>query len=437
MIPEEAGAPPLLSDQMTISSSWIPALEGNGPESIQAFREFLTTIDFEKLAHIAAVIRGVGRASPEINPKIYQRGALNVIFEILFLDGVSWVARISLPQATCYPESTRPPDAFLRERKFISKSEVDTQKYVRENTSIPVPEIFHADLSYDGGGVGAPYILMEGIQGKKLRAEFAKLPLDVQEKVYRQVARVVIELSNLTFPRIGLLRANKENVVEPSEWYDGFGLRHPPCRSSASYYKRIYGLYRARTLSSTDRDEKALAWMWDRCSVHIRGTLGPHGPFPLCHGDLWSGNFLWDDELNLVAVIDWTNTMAMPWEFSAMIPEFYLNQSEEVQIARQRFENILKTEEMKVGRVRRVSDLFSSPCLQILCLIKDVHFSVRDASHVVPRLISLMPGVDDVKFVNHISPKYIERCTLYRHTRTWYSYKDNFPPSEKEKEACQ
>jgi hypothetical protein len=326
--------------------------------------------------------------------------------------------------------SKEPTEAFLRSRKYISKSEVDTQRYIREKTTIPVPEIFHHDLSYDGGGVGAPYILMEGIDGQRLPTEFQFVPLEIQEKIYRQVARVVIQLSDLTFPKIGLLRFNNENELVPTDWYDELGFRHSPCRTTSSYYKRIYGLLRARTLSSTDRDEKAMAWIWDRCSMHIRATFGTQGPFPLCHGDLWSGNFLWDDQFNLVAVIDWTRTMAMPWETSAMIREFYLHTAQSVHLVRQKFGNIVMTEEMKIGRARRVADLFFSPALTVLCLIKDLHLSVPDASLSVPRLIALMPGHVEVKFLDYISPKYIERCARYREKRErripteWISYKD-------------
>lgn len=413
---------------MAISSRW-NRLEGKDPESNKVFCEFLATIDFERLIHTAAVIRGVDRSSPKIDPAAYQRGSLNVVFEILFADGVSWVVRLGLPQPACFPVSKEPPEAWLRRRKYTTKSEIDTQQFVREKTSIPVPEIFHFDLSYDGTGVGAPYIIMEGFTGLRL-PEFQKLPPEYQERIFPQVARVIIQLSNLTFPKIGLLRVNKEKIVAPRDWYDSFGFRHPPCRSSSAYYERVYGLVRARTLSSKDLDEKAVAWIYDRCSMYIRRIFGTQGPFPLCHGDLWSGNFLWDNDLNLVAVIDWTNTMAMPWEYSAMIQELYLEMTEEVQLARQKFAHILWTEEMRLGRMRRVSDLFSLPATQILCLIKDVNRSIPEASFLVPRLFGLMPGITDVKFLDYISPNFIERCTRYRENikkgipTVWVSYRD-------------
>jgi hypothetical protein len=415
---------------MTISTYWNPTLQGMDFKSSEAFREFLKTIDFEKLSHTAAAVRGVDRSSPKINPNVYERGALNVIFEILFTDGVSWAARLSLPQEACFPESNQPEDEFLRRRKYISKSEVDTQRYVRENTSIPIPEIFHSDLSYDGGGVGAPYIMMEGIAGQRLRVEFPFLPPHIQDKVFRQVAHVVIQLSNLTFPKIGLLRKTEDDKIVPVEWYDGSGFRHPPCRTSSSYYKRVYGLMRARTLSNPDPDVKAMAWMWDRCSIHLRTTFGTSGPFPLCHGDLWSGNFLWNENLNLVAVIDWTNTMAMPWETSALIRELFLYTLPGGVLARERFANILATEEHRFGCVRRVSELFFSKEMQILSIIKDVNMDVAMGSFRVPRLISLMPEATDVTFLDFISPNYIERCTRYRTNlkggiaSNWVSYKD-------------
>ena len=42
------------------------------------------------------------------------------------------------------------------------QSEVATMAYVRQNTSVPVPEVFSYDCTTDNA-VGAPYMLMERI----------------------------------------------------------------------------------------------------------------------------------------------------------------------------------------------------------------------------------------------------------------------------------
>lgn len=44
------------------------------------------------------------------------------------------------------------------------------------------------------------------------------------------------------------------------------------------------------------------------------------GPFPLCHGDLGHNNMVFDDEYNLLGVIDWEAAYAAPWELFGEFP---------------------------------------------------------------------------------------------------------------------
>lgn len=44
------------------------------------------------------------------------------------------------------------------------------------------------------------------------------------------------------------------------------------------------------------------------------------GPFPLCHGDFGHNNMVFDDEYNLLGVIDWEAAYAGPWELFGEFP---------------------------------------------------------------------------------------------------------------------
>src|SRR5277367_4876724 len=44
------------------------------------------------------------------------------------------------------------------------------------------------------------------------------------------------------------------------------------------------------------------------------------GPFPIFHPDFGNHNFLVDDQYNIVSVIDWGGSIALPWEFIQMFP---------------------------------------------------------------------------------------------------------------------
>lgn len=45
-----------------------------------------------------------------------------------------------------------------------------------------------------------------------------------------------------------------------------------------------------------------------------------NGPFPLCHGDFGHNNIIFDDNYQLLGVIDWEAAFAGPWEMSGEFP---------------------------------------------------------------------------------------------------------------------
>lgn len=398
---------------MPISSQWDPSFEGLDPGNIDHFRQFLGTLNFKALGHIAAEVRGVDPSSPRVNPKVFQRGSCNVVFDVLFADGVSWAARIRLPTSAWLHPISKPLQLAQND---IAQSEIDVLRYIKSHTSIPVPAIFHYNLSENGDGVGGPYILMEGVDGEITPSVFSSLEPRLQETIYRQLASVVIQLSNLSFPHIGLLRQSVDNTLKQTDWVDDFGYRHSPCQSTLEYYKCVYATFRAEASSSHDRDRQATAWLFERSSQYVRDSHDQNGPFPVCHGDLTSGNFMWDKNFNLVAVIDWTNTMSMPWEMVGVIHEFYNGDSEQIRQARDAFVAILAEEESKLDHKRKVSSLFNSPLNEILTIIKECDIQVPAAMYHVPRLLELLPKSIDVSVLNELSPGFIERAIKHRET---------------------
>ncbi|KAF2279663.1 uncharacterized protein EI97DRAFT_482361 [Westerdykella ornata] len=89
------------------------------------------------------------------------------------------------------------------------RREVAVMRLVRENTSIPVPEVHAWGLSNENSlGLG-PFIIMDFVQGESLhrlwrQTDEAVLRSDISEgdlrTVYRQVAGFYLELSKLEFP---------------------------------------------------------------------------------------------------------------------------------------------------------------------------------------------------------------------------------------------
>lgn len=66
-----------------------------------------------------------------------RSGALNWAIFLVFKDGVEWVFRSPRKPYYSSPETTAE----------LLKSEVATMKYIRQNSSVPVPDIF--DYKYD------------------------------------------------------------------------------------------------------------------------------------------------------------------------------------------------------------------------------------------------------------------------------------------------
>lgn len=91
-------------------------------------------------------------------------------------------------------------------------SEVATLRYLKRKTNIPVPEVYHQDLSPDNP-VGAPYTLMEYIQGRHLYKLWGALNLVAKKAVLSQIATVVAKFASLCFQSIGSL--HDEGIVGP------------------------------------------------------------------------------------------------------------------------------------------------------------------------------------------------------------------------------
>ena len=100
---------------------------------------------------------------------------------------------------SCIARVSREPETVEKLR-----SEVETMQYVRSQTSIPVPEIYEYDFEVKNN-VGAQFILMERIPGHHLYQLWDKLPLDHKKVVLSDIARLLAQLSQLKFHRIGCL----------------------------------------------------------------------------------------------------------------------------------------------------------------------------------------------------------------------------------------
>jgi len=145
---------------------------------------FVATINQAELIALASSLRD-GRPC-----KIGDRleGGFNVLFHLYFDDGITWLARFPLPD-------------YSPKRM---ESEIATMKYIRERTTIPIPDVYAYNFNSDNP-IGVPYMLMNKLPGERLCDKWCCLNDELKRKVLGQVVKVLIELSTHRFPKLAPL----------------------------------------------------------------------------------------------------------------------------------------------------------------------------------------------------------------------------------------
>ncbi|KJK82709.1 hypothetical protein H634G_01846 [Metarhizium anisopliae BRIP 53293] len=250
-----------------------------------------------------------------------KHGSFNVCFFVQFAtpssDGVPdrWVVRLPIREEV----------PWIDEKMDV---EIATMKYVAANTTIPVPRI-RAHSSAKNSPIKMAFIIMDYIKGKNLRELGFPKDLDVwysgttqptkaREKMYQNLAQLYIQLRQLEFPEIGALGLPKRTMTRAS----GFP-EHKAFKTSKEYVDALLwlgdNLLDKGTNSMLDiRGERGLYASHDFRRFVMESWLDAAqdcGPFVLVHGDLGIQNLLWDDDLNLVAVLDWEWSSVMPLQF--------------------------------------------------------------------------------------------------------------------------
>ncbi|KAK2603180.1 hypothetical protein N8I77_009658 [Diaporthe amygdali] len=151
-----------------------------------------------------SVIDFVIKHRPGTNPRLgdpYRHGSYNFIIEIILDDGIV-LFRFPVPGLAVYPDDK-------------VKAEVATIRYVADNTTIPVPHIYHWGTAAENPtGLNVPFIIMDHIPhattvGQALEDPEFQIPSmsesEKREYRYQQMAEISLQLYSLTSDRIGSL----------------------------------------------------------------------------------------------------------------------------------------------------------------------------------------------------------------------------------------
>ena len=288
------------------SSHWPAFPEGvTLPPTIQ---ETLKHIRLEKLETLASEYRlGI---PCRVNMTKFTFGGRNVIYEVEFDDEIIWIARIRVYEA-----------AYQTSRDLSLDSEAATLRYIKAHTScVPVPEVYEFDSQYNNP-VGSPYMFMEAMKGHQLVGGGLKdfIPDPFKPKVYHQLANIILELSTLTFSKIGWLIPCETSEVRIGP-INANGESFGPFQSSIEFYwGRAASRISATSAMNRDVDRFRLL-----ASSLVVDKLYNNGPFFLTHPDFSIQNMLFNENYKITGLVDWSHCQTAPIESFAAVPSLVI-----------------------------------------------------------------------------------------------------------------
>lgn len=248
-------------------------------------------------------------------------------------------------------------------------------RYVAAKTSIPVPEIYYCGTAAENPTGLGPFIIMDYVEHERTMSDALNDPLIEADKshvlevnisqqklefLYRQMANIILQLSALTFPRIGSLVQdqdghfsvsgrpliqNMNSLVEfagvspsllPSqryatstEWYSAMADMH---------LAQVMFQHNDAVLDEEDaRDKYVARQLFRRLASNERLAIGVDAEddytcesmFRLYSEDLRPSKVLIDKDLCVVGVIDWEFAYVAPAQFSFDPPWWLLLTSPE------------------------------------------------------------------------------------------------------------
>lgn len=187
-------------------------------------------------------------------------GGCNIVYCIEFSGGARWALRIP------YDENLGPVESTVKAMRYVRSAAPD----------IPIAAVHSWSDSEDGDGVGAPYILLDWMEGNTLDWNTSTPPPNAREKVLGQLARYSADLLTRTTMPSGTQSALEWMLIRID-----------------SRLKRIF----QNGLPSFDPIDCLIYRAMAEEMYHVP-TLDAL-PFPFVHTDLSRLNVLVDDDFNI------------------------------------------------------------------------------------------------------------------------------------------
>lgn len=303
--------------------AWFRILEKNSPESL------------------AATLAVKHRAGKVIATEYLSRGSFNHCYRVKFQEGPDALVR--------FP--ARGKVSFPGEKVDI---EVSTMRYVAQYTSIPIPQVLGSGTCAVG-----PYIVMTFVEGKLLSeyltAPSAKTERNVLDpnvsgstlrRAYREMAKILIELSKCQFPRIGAITQDGSGIWSVDRRVLTFNMNelvslgnYPPKEfpthpfsTANDYFEALAEVHMRHLITQrndavNDEADCRKKYVARRLFLKIMqqfSTSYRYGPFRLFCDDFRPSNVIVDGDLNVRGIIDWEFSYVAPSEFTYSAPWWLL-----------------------------------------------------------------------------------------------------------------
>ncbi|PVH98629.1 kinase-like protein [Periconia macrospinosa] len=169
-------------------------------------------------------------------------------------------------------------------------------RFLRENTTIPVPTIVE---EWDEQN-GRYFMLTKRIHGEALNTVWATMSAAEKEHIAKQTADYIFQLRRLHSPRLQSMEG--QPLYSAFLFPNGYGLPHGPLSSDDELWAEM-----AAALKSVP----------EKACQRLRERIPSAGPYTFTHGDLTNVNIMVKDG-NLAGILDWEASGYFPvwWEFT-------------------------------------------------------------------------------------------------------------------------
>lgn len=224
------------------------------------------------------------------------------------------------------------------------KSQATTLRHILENTNIPVPEIYHLDVTAENE-ISMPYMAMSFLGGQPLYKFWAGeglTPSDREQlrlKCLASLAHVMAQFSTMSFDMHGSLAENKSGSTSVGPLYETDPCANcPVCLKEkgipdlkvrgpyASALKELKADYKeslGRLTNPQEPREKGLLRIMERLLLCLGKLDASLKGYVLCPPYLDRQNILVGDDGTVTGLVDWDEVETAPrWHGYARFPMF-------------------------------------------------------------------------------------------------------------------